>query len=567
VGPAGLPVSGSIGDHTGTFLHELGHSLGLGHGGGDSINWKPNYISIMSYNYQFRGVTYDLSGDGVADPLIGFDFDQDGLADNQRYTYSMDSPASELNVPFTGLRGGLPPLNEIFLDEPEGVGDGQAIVFYGPSQLDLSLPRDGVCDFNCVLPVIFVLARPGNQTFDWNRDGDFVDQDVSTLASPPNPAGISTDINRDALGAAGQLLTGFNDYNFLQNNPLKGLSQEEDNAFVRSLVRVKELTEAQAIAACDAQSVRFIKFDDLIPGTVVTNQYAADGVNFLADAIRRPTVAGPSQRFGKPTSSPPNSLVNKPVPPANSGGVPLVVTFDPAVRIVSLHMGRVAAGNPAKDIAELTAFDADGFAMGSIQRSIPDFNQGISAQMTLAAIFPKLLISRIELNYVLNPVSNPLEPEHIDDLIICRDLVARQPEFPDAPEFGQQTISVTVAAEVRHPVATGNQQEPRRWQGAALSGVAVEWERPDAGQADSGNVAFSLTLDEGEHVRLTAPATGFHPQWGQLTFIYWREEGNIYFSRDQSEMAARALRNTTFTAVYRAGVYGTYVPSVMKSYP
>ncbi len=32
-----------------TFMHELGHTLGLGHGGGDGINGKPNYVSIMNY--------------------------------------------------------------------------------------------------------------------------------------------------------------------------------------------------------------------------------------------------------------------------------------------------------------------------------------------------------------------------------------------------------------------------------------------------------------------------------------------------------------------------------------
>jgi hypothetical protein len=32
-----------------TFMHELGHNLGLDHGGGDDINFKPNYMSIMNY--------------------------------------------------------------------------------------------------------------------------------------------------------------------------------------------------------------------------------------------------------------------------------------------------------------------------------------------------------------------------------------------------------------------------------------------------------------------------------------------------------------------------------------
>ncbi len=36
-----------------TFMHELGHNLGLRHGGSDGQLYKPNYISVM--NYGFRG--------------------------------------------------------------------------------------------------------------------------------------------------------------------------------------------------------------------------------------------------------------------------------------------------------------------------------------------------------------------------------------------------------------------------------------------------------------------------------------------------------------------------------
>jgi hypothetical protein len=38
----------------GTLMHELGHTLGLRHGGFDNINCKPNYLSIMSYTRQFK---------------------------------------------------------------------------------------------------------------------------------------------------------------------------------------------------------------------------------------------------------------------------------------------------------------------------------------------------------------------------------------------------------------------------------------------------------------------------------------------------------------------------------
>lgn len=40
----------------GTFMHELGHALGLDHGGSDGVNNKANYPSIMNYLWQFSGV-------------------------------------------------------------------------------------------------------------------------------------------------------------------------------------------------------------------------------------------------------------------------------------------------------------------------------------------------------------------------------------------------------------------------------------------------------------------------------------------------------------------------------
>ena len=35
-----------------TFMHELGHNLGLRHGGDENCNYKPNYNSVMNYLYQ-----------------------------------------------------------------------------------------------------------------------------------------------------------------------------------------------------------------------------------------------------------------------------------------------------------------------------------------------------------------------------------------------------------------------------------------------------------------------------------------------------------------------------------
>ena len=43
----------------GTFMHELGHTLGLRHGGTDDVGYKPNYYSVMNYMWQrpISGVT------------------------------------------------------------------------------------------------------------------------------------------------------------------------------------------------------------------------------------------------------------------------------------------------------------------------------------------------------------------------------------------------------------------------------------------------------------------------------------------------------------------------------
>jgi len=49
-----------------TILHEVGHNLGLDHGGFEACNGKPNYNSLMNYRYQFNGLdaTCSAAGDG-----------------------------------------------------------------------------------------------------------------------------------------------------------------------------------------------------------------------------------------------------------------------------------------------------------------------------------------------------------------------------------------------------------------------------------------------------------------------------------------------------------------------
>jgi uncharacterized repeat protein (TIGR01451 family) len=81
---------GTVRDQSGTLVHELGHALGLGHGGGDHINYKPNYLSVMNYLY-----------------------DPGGMLNTATNTFELDySDLALKSLEETGLR------------EPAGIGDG-----------------------------------------------------------------------------------------------------------------------------------------------------------------------------------------------------------------------------------------------------------------------------------------------------------------------------------------------------------------------------------------------------------------------------------------------------------
>ena len=73
-------TGGTSEQKAGTFMHELGHNLGLRHGGGDSRNYKPNYLSVMNYFFQFGLVRRSLQGTPPVSQLYKkFDFSRKAL--------------------------------------------------------------------------------------------------------------------------------------------------------------------------------------------------------------------------------------------------------------------------------------------------------------------------------------------------------------------------------------------------------------------------------------------------------------------------------------------------------
>jgi hypothetical protein len=117
---------GSVNEQAGTFIHELGHGLGLKHGGNDHGNFKPNYLSVMNYFFQTRGLRFNGA---------------DGLFDYSRFQ--------------------LPILDESNLNETLGISGVAAAANYGTRFFDPTGMRR--------------IANDVNVAIDWNQDGDATD--------------------------------------------------------------------------------------------------------------------------------------------------------------------------------------------------------------------------------------------------------------------------------------------------------------------------------------------------------------------------------------------------------
>lgn len=162
-----------------TFAHELGHNLGLDHGGNEGVNCKPNYFSIMNYNYQLLGI---LNGPfNPMTPVVGV------------MDYSdRDMPAQ------------TPILNEKDLNENVGAQD----IFSSPyfsvwkdaSNMDQSGPAFGALDWN------------GNN----NPTENNVDVDLNHFLETIVPGTYDPDDDKCRIASPDQQYSGYDDWANLQ---------------------------------------------------------------------------------------------------------------------------------------------------------------------------------------------------------------------------------------------------------------------------------------------------------------------------------------------------------------
>jgi len=143
-----------ISEESGALMHELGHSLGLNHGGpvpDPNPVRKVNHLSSMNYIYQVAGIPY---------------------------TDAVGSTTQVTAHPDFSHQAPLPPLDEWSLNEPDGIGPGGIPPPFEKALIRYNSPATPLCP--CPINPCTGLPYPkcgrlgsGVGPIDWNCDGRF----------------------------------------------------------------------------------------------------------------------------------------------------------------------------------------------------------------------------------------------------------------------------------------------------------------------------------------------------------------------------------------------------------
>ncbi len=109
----------------GTLMHELGHNLGLRHGGNEDLNYKPNHLSVMNYMYQFAGLSRTPDSIHAAERY----YLAAGIRNTSLCNLAENSPCGEdFRIDYSDGRGS--PLDENVLIESANIGHGSVAGAY-----------------------------------------------------------------------------------------------------------------------------------------------------------------------------------------------------------------------------------------------------------------------------------------------------------------------------------------------------------------------------------------------------------------------------------------------------
>ena len=93
----------------GTFMHELGHNLGLDHGGpyfvnDHALNFKPNYLSVMNYSFQDVGISNAAEAGSIVPVGTRVDYSDAALApldeENLNETIGINAGTNDITTYF-----------------------------------------------------------------------------------------------------------------------------------------------------------------------------------------------------------------------------------------------------------------------------------------------------------------------------------------------------------------------------------------------------------------------------------------------------------------------------------
>ena len=522
-GPEGVPVDGTMRQHTGTFLHELGHSMGLTHGGSGAFNFKPNYLSIMNYSWQTRGIGFNTVGPlNTADP-VGVDFDRDSFQDLSRFIYS----GLLLNPPKNAL-------NEVSLDEGTAPDSDTGLISY-------TCPAPAIPPPPAPVPAVPSRVVNGNQPVDWNCSGG------NSPAGTTIPPTDINNVNRTSNSTTDQL-PGFDDFGVIQSAQLNGnhtgIELEQERQLRASQLRFTELSREFPIEQF-CRSTKVLDFEGWPSLTRLTTEYHPYA-EFPLAADRDEVTFGPAERNNRPTRSGDFSLASmgNDRQPAS-----LIVNFPTPVRTFAVFYGQAGLTSSPREQVEavFAAFDQDGLPMGEIRKPLPPPSVGIRQYFAAITVWPDEVISRLELRYEFRnaTTSYPIpEPVEIDDLTVCAqpDQTTTNPLPPPAviSSYGdtQIRLSITSLNLVTLPAPAG---DPLHNGNMSISFIGLPVKVGTMTTITNGSVVAA----EGSVLTLTAPKT-----FAGGEFRYWQHSSGASFGTGQNTIPLTLLANGTITAVY-----------------